>query len=107
MIFSAQIDVVDPKKLQSLLELAIEWNCLEGAHDLLKRIQIQSSNISDDITKDISRNQYSGLFEKALKYNRPQFVDYFLRRYYNPLETTKFIEYKQKSNFDFVKNSSL
>jgi len=101
MIFSAQIDIVNSEKLQSVLELAIEWNCVEGAHNLLKRIQ------SDDITKVISQNQYSRLFEKALKQNRPQFVDYFLRRYYNPLETTKFIEYKGESNFDFVKNSSL
>ncbi len=34
------------------------------------------------------------LFEKALINNRPVFVDYFLRKQYNILETTKFIDFK-------------
>jgi len=38
---------------------------------------------------------YPNLFERALKENRPVFVDYFLRRYHNPLNTTAFIQYNE------------
>ena len=42
---------------------------------------------------------YSDLFERALKENRPVFVDYFLRQDYNPLETKAFLEYSTIVNF--------
>ena len=32
------------------------------------------------------------MFEKALKEDRPIFVDYFLRRYYDPLQNIKFLK---------------
>ena len=38
---------------------------------------------------------YALLFEQALKENRPLFVDYILRQYYNPLETTACTKYKR------------
>jgi hypothetical protein len=38
------------------------------------------------------------LFEKALRGNRPVFVDYFLRRQYNILETNEFIDFKNDPN---------
>ncbi len=34
------------------------------------------------------------LFKKALTNNRPVFVDYFLRKQYNILETIEFIDFK-------------
>ena len=40
------------------------------------------------------REHYPNLFQKALKDNRPAFVDYFLCEYHNPLETTAFNNYK-------------
>ncbi len=75
------------------MELAVSWDCIDGAHDLFKRIQNLKDVTPDNITKDASRKYYPSLFEQALKENRPMFVDYFLRRYYNPLETSKFVEY--------------
>lgn len=39
----------------------------------------------------------SHLFEKALISNRPIFVDYFLRRQYNVLETSDYIQFKKKT----------
>jgi hypothetical protein len=95
--FLAQTEAQNSEKL---LELAVSWNCVDGAHDLFKRIQIPNDVSSANITQDAGRKYYPSLFEKALKENRPMFVDYFLRRYYNPLETTAFVEYRNTGKFD-------
>jgi hypothetical protein len=95
--FLAQIEAQNPKKL---LELAVSWNCIEGAHDLFKKNRISDEVSPDNITKDAGRKYYPSLFEQALKENRPMFVDYFLRRYYNPLETNAFDKYGHPGKFD-------
>ncbi|CAM4747246.1 unnamed protein product [Rotaria magnacalcarata] len=65
------------------LKLAVHWNCMDAAHTLLKR-------------EEEPRIYYPSLFSQALRENRPVFVDYFLRRYYNPLEKTIFIYSKEQ-----------
>jgi hypothetical protein len=82
---------------KKLLELAVSWNCVDGAHDLFKKIQISNDASPDRKSQDVVRKYYPSLFEQALKKNRPMFVDYFLRRYYNPLETTAFVKYRDSS----------
>ncbi|CAF1313445.1 unnamed protein product [Rotaria sordida] len=94
-IFQAVFDPqTEAQNSAQLLELAVSWNCVDGAHDLFKQIQALNINSTDNTTKDVDRKYYPSLFEQALKENRPSFVDYFLRRYYNPLETTAFVKYK-------------
>jgi hypothetical protein len=83
-----------------LLELAVSWNCVEGAHDLFKQIKIFNDMSPNNTKGDTDRTYYPSLFEKALRENRPQFVDYFLRRYYNPLETTAFVKYRNAGNYN-------
>lgn len=34
------LDEEEPKELQKLLELAVEWNCVDGAHDLFQQIPV-------------------------------------------------------------------
>lgn len=91
-----------------LLQLALDWNYLEGANDIFKHIQISSKNLSDNASeaKSIGREYYPGLFAQALKKNRPQFVDYFLRRYYNPLDTVEFVKDEERKG-KFHTRSSL
>ncbi|CAF4276359.1 unnamed protein product [Rotaria socialis] len=66
-----------PDEPPDLLKLAVRWNCIGEDYDVFKHYEN-------------ARKYYPGLFEQALKENRPIFVDYFLRRYYNPLDTVEF-----------------
>ncbi|CAF1099065.1 unnamed protein product [Rotaria sordida] len=67
---------------RNLLRLVVSWNYVH-------RVQNIPKHLEDDQTL------YPSLFQQALKENRPVFVDYFLRRYYNPLTTTTYIESKK------------
>ena len=40
------------------------------------------------------------MFEQALKENRPAFVDYFLRRHHDPLNTQNYCEWHRKNRPD-------
>ncbi len=99
MIFiSAQ---VESKNKEKLLELAVNWNCLDGAQAIFKNDPVFhtvffSKNFTLILILYIQNfgNHYPRLFEQALKENRPVFVDYFLRGYHNPLTTTAFVAYK-------------
>jgi len=44
----------------------------------------------------------SELFEKALINNRPVFIDYFLRKQYNILQTSDFIKLKNDPNKEII-----
>jgi len=46
------------------------------------------------------------LFEKALINNRPAFVDYFLRKQYNILQTIYFLEFKKTSNDKTIRETN-
>jgi len=46
------------------------------------------------------------LFEKALINNRPAFVDYFLRKQYNILQTIYFLEFKKTSNEKTIRETN-
>ncbi|CAF0830978.1 unnamed protein product [Rotaria sordida] len=76
------MDKVQSNSVQqrNLLRLVVSWNYVH-------RVQNMPKHLEDDQTL------YPSLFQQALKENRPVFVDYFLRRYYNPLTTTTYIEY--------------
>ncbi|CAF2077519.1 unnamed protein product [Rotaria magnacalcarata] len=66
-----------PEEPPDLLKLAVRWNYVGEEYHVFKHYKN-------------ARKYYAGLFEQALKENRPIFVDYFLRRYYNPLDTVEF-----------------
>ncbi|CAF1488829.1 unnamed protein product, partial [Rotaria sordida] len=100
-IFRAVFDTQnDEEDYEKLLELAVSWNCLDGAHDILERIKASKVSSSNPIAQHAVRKYYPSLFEKALKENRPLFVDYFFRQYYSPLETTAFVNYRNTGYFD-------
>ncbi|CAF4182954.1 unnamed protein product, partial [Rotaria sordida] len=73
----------DAEQQKKFLKLAISWNYADRAESMPKRLE-------DD------PKLYPSLFEQALKENRPVFVDYFLRRNHNPLQTTEFLKYSER-----------
>ncbi|CAF4725067.1 unnamed protein product [Rotaria sp. Silwood1] len=70
-------------RVKNMLDLAVLWNYVNGINDVLEN----KETINYDRTWD------TDLFEKALMTNRPAFVDYFLRRQYDVLETKEYIEF--------------
>jgi len=82
----------DEEQSKSLFKLAISWNYIDVAQTTPK----------DPKSK---RELYPGLFEQALKENRPVFVDYFLRRNFNPFETIQSWQ-KAKSQERTIQESS-
>ncbi|CAF3973191.1 unnamed protein product [Rotaria sp. Silwood1] len=106
-IFRAVLDTQNDKEdYKELLELAVTWNCLDGAIDIFERIKSSKVGSSNVNIQDGVRKYYPNLFEKALKENRPLFVDYFLRQYYSPLETTAFVNYRDKEESNSTTISS-
>ncbi|CAF4975808.1 unnamed protein product [Rotaria sp. Silwood1] len=91
IIFKA-VDAIqsDAEQQKNFFKLAISWNYTDRTESMPKCLE-------DDPTL------YPSLFELALKENRPVFVDYFLRRNYNPFETTKFL--KRSKNLKKKRNS--
>ncbi|CAF4073582.1 unnamed protein product [Rotaria sordida] len=81
----------DAEQQKNFFKLAISWNYTDRTESMPKCLE-------DDPTL------YPSLFELALKENRPVFVDYFLRRNYNPFETTEFV--KRSENLKKKRNSS-
>ncbi|UJR16241.1 hypothetical protein I4U23_003149 [Adineta vaga] len=96
-IFSAVIETPEavPDGL-NLLDLAIRWNCIDGAMALWQEDKIDPKFSAE-------------WFEKALKENRPSFIDYYLRRNLDPLTTNKWIDNKDKTEkwIDNKKSKSL
>ncbi|CAF1058024.1 unnamed protein product [Rotaria sordida] len=89
------MDKVQSNSVQqrNLLRLVVSWNYVH-------RVQNIPKHLEDDQTL------YPSLFQQALKENRPVFVDYFLRRYYNPLTTTTYIESKKSLENNGVRSRS-
>ncbi|CAF1382563.1 unnamed protein product [Rotaria sordida] len=79
----------DAEQQKKFLKLAISWNYADRAESMPKRLE-------DD------PKLYPSLFEQALKENRPVFVDYFLRRNHNPLQTTEFLKYSESMYYEFL-----
>ncbi|CAF3609712.1 unnamed protein product [Rotaria sp. Silwood1] len=72
----------DEEQQKNFLKLAISWNYADRAESMPKHLED-------------APELYPSLFEQALKENRPVFVDYFLRRNHNPLQTTEFLKYSE------------
>lgn len=68
--------------IKNMLDLTISWNYLNGINDILE---------SEGVCT-IDHMWQVELFEKSLINNRPAFVDYFLRRQHDVLETKKYLK---------------
>ncbi|CAF0986831.1 unnamed protein product [Adineta steineri] len=84
--------------IKKMLDLAIMWNYANGINEVIENNEI----IYYDPTWSVD------LFEKAVLHNRPVFIDYFLRRQHDALETSSYIEFKsnrEKENIRIMKSS--
>ncbi|UJR07956.1 hypothetical protein I4U23_012235 [Adineta vaga] len=70
--------------VKKMLDLAVKWNYVDGINEF-ENTEIFKNNPMWNVD----------LFEKALITNRPAFVDYFLRRQYDVLETSEYINFKK------------
>ncbi|CAF3880150.1 unnamed protein product [Rotaria sp. Silwood2] len=64
------------QELDKLIDLTLEWNCLDGALPILQLRQNTMKKTNDAIS--MKENESYKLFKKSLTRNRPAFVEYFL-----------------------------
>jgi hypothetical protein len=92
-----------PSDIKKMLDFALMWNYVNGIKDVLESDEVRTLefvllgsvtvySFAQVIEYDPTWN--ADLFEKALIHNRPAFVDYFLRRQYDVLETTGYMGMK-------------
>ncbi|CAF3799568.1 unnamed protein product [Adineta steineri] len=86
-------DQLDETQQANFLKLAVSWNYVDRTESISKRSET-------DVSLD------PRFFQQALIENRPVFVDYFLRRYHNPLQTTKYVKEESSTKKDSTSAAS-